>query len=193
VPRPGDRRPLLADHAIELLGRGGARALTHQAVDRSAGLAAGSTSYYFRTREALVAAAIERIRNHSAAAFERAVPPDDDRVTVERASAVIAEQMRLLTTDRRSHAIAVFAVLPEVENDQDLRRALSNCLFSRTHATSLLRTLGARNSEEAGRDLVTFLIGLLFELLFGSLRDLPDDARVRASADTITRFVLTRL
>jgi len=47
---------------IEILAEGGARALSHQAVDTRLDLAQGSTSYYFRTREALItAAAVELI------------------------------------------------------------------------------------------------------------------------------------
>lgn len=45
-----DRRTRLADAAIAILGSQGVRALTHRAVDAQAGLPAGSTSFYCRTR-----------------------------------------------------------------------------------------------------------------------------------------------
>ena len=57
------RRDRLADAAIELLAREGARGLTHRAVDAEAGEPAGTTSRYFRTRDALTAAAVDRIRD----------------------------------------------------------------------------------------------------------------------------------
>lgn len=57
----GDRRTLIADEAINLLAQGGAHGLTHLAVDRSLGWANGSTSYYYRTRAALVEAAAGRL------------------------------------------------------------------------------------------------------------------------------------
>lgn len=81
--RPGDRRPMITDHAIVVLADGGARALTHQAVDRHAGLPAGSTSYYFRTRAALIAAVVERIRVHSRTAFDNAQAQSAGPVTAE--------------------------------------------------------------------------------------------------------------
>lgn len=56
-PRP----VLLADTALRLIAEHGLRGLTHRAVDAAAGLPQGSTSYYFRNRHALVAAAVERL------------------------------------------------------------------------------------------------------------------------------------
>jgi DNA-binding transcriptional regulator YbjK len=55
-----DRRTLIADVALRLLGERGARGLTHRAVDLAAGLPPGSTSYYCRRREDLLALAFRR-------------------------------------------------------------------------------------------------------------------------------------
>lgn len=49
------------DAAIELVGTQGLRALTHARVDERAGLAKGSTSNYFRTRQALLTGVVERL------------------------------------------------------------------------------------------------------------------------------------
>ena len=56
-----ERRVLIADAAIETLARAGSRGLTHRAVDRTAGLPLGSTSYYLRTRADLLRAAVDRL------------------------------------------------------------------------------------------------------------------------------------
>ena len=59
TPRKRDgmeRRRELCDAAIEVLALHGSRGLSHQRVDRHAGLPDGTTSYYFRTRAALVQA-----------------------------------------------------------------------------------------------------------------------------------------
>ena len=55
------RRRQLTDAAIDLLGTEGARGLSHPRVDQRAGVPAGTASYYFRTRKALLKAAAERI------------------------------------------------------------------------------------------------------------------------------------
>ena len=53
--RDGDkRRRELCDAAIEVLANEGSRALTHQKVDRAAEVPDGTTSYYYRTRAALL-------------------------------------------------------------------------------------------------------------------------------------------
>lgn len=166
MPRPGDRRPLIADHAIAVLARGGARALTHQAVDRDAGLAVGSTSYYFRTRETLVGAAVERIRFHSRTAFDTALMPNP--LTEQAASELIAAQLFLLSAERRTHATAVVALLPEVAADSGNRSSLLNCLFSRPLAIELAKALGCSPNTQTrlANDLVDFLTGRLISDLF---------------------------
>lgn len=67
-----ERRRLLADAALECLGNGGSRALTHRAVDRQAQVPPGTTGNYFPSRGALMRGLIERI-------FER-LSPDPQRV-----------------------------------------------------------------------------------------------------------------
>ncbi|HEY5155559.1 MAG TPA: TetR family transcriptional regulator, partial [Acidimicrobiales bacterium] len=55
-----DRRTVLLDAALELVGTEGMRGLTHRAVDAAAAVPAGSTSNYFRTRDALILGIVER-------------------------------------------------------------------------------------------------------------------------------------
>jgi AcrR family transcriptional regulator len=56
-----DRRTEILDTALVVLAEHGMRGLTHRAVDQAAGLPAGSTSYYFRTRDALVSGCVRRL------------------------------------------------------------------------------------------------------------------------------------
>jgi DNA-binding transcriptional regulator YbjK len=56
-----ERRRQLADAAISLLGTYGARGLSHPKVDRQAEVPPGSTSFYFRTRKALLQGAATRL------------------------------------------------------------------------------------------------------------------------------------
>ncbi|MFB9312403.1 TetR/AcrR family transcriptional regulator [Nocardioides plantarum] len=59
--RNDERRQSLADAGISVLADEGARGLTHRAVDAHAGVPAGTTSNYFRTRDALLQALVGRI------------------------------------------------------------------------------------------------------------------------------------
>ena len=56
-----ERHVRIADAALSLLAREGARGLTHRAVDAELSLPSGSTSYYYRTRAALLLAAAQRL------------------------------------------------------------------------------------------------------------------------------------
>lgn len=55
------RREQLADAALATIAREGSRGLTHRAADRAAGVAEGTTSYYFRSRRSLLEAAVRRL------------------------------------------------------------------------------------------------------------------------------------
>lgn len=64
TPRKRDgeeRRRALCDAAIQVLAEQGSRGLTHGQVDRRAGLPDGTTSYYYRTREALLRGVGKRV------------------------------------------------------------------------------------------------------------------------------------
>src|SRR5664279_1287948 len=62
-----DRREAMADAAIAIIGERGLRALTHRAVDQALVLPDGSTSYYLRTRHALLERVVGRLGERTAA------------------------------------------------------------------------------------------------------------------------------
>jgi DNA-binding transcriptional regulator YbjK len=60
-PSNQQRRDQLTDAAIEIVAADGLHGLSHRSVDERAKVPPGTTSNYFRSREALVAATIQRI------------------------------------------------------------------------------------------------------------------------------------
>jgi DNA-binding transcriptional regulator YbjK len=60
-PNPEQRRRELCDAAIQLLADDGAKGVSHLKVDRLAGVPDGTTSFYFRTRSALLHAVATRV------------------------------------------------------------------------------------------------------------------------------------
>jgi len=60
-PNPGLRRQELCDAAIQLLAEDGVKGVSHPKVDRKAGVPPGTTSFYFRTRSALLHAVAARV------------------------------------------------------------------------------------------------------------------------------------
>ena len=73
-----DRRDVLADAAIAVLARDGGRGLTHRAVDATAELAEGTSSYYFRTRAALLQACVDRLTARTLTEVPSATRPPAD-------------------------------------------------------------------------------------------------------------------
>jgi AcrR family transcriptional regulator len=63
------------DAAVELLGAEGVRALSHARIDARAGLPAGSTSNWFRTRRALLAGIVDWMAERERADFDPSGPP----------------------------------------------------------------------------------------------------------------------
>ena len=57
-----DRRTAILDAALHVIGTRGLREATHRAVEAQAGVPHGSVTYYFGSRDGLLAAAVERMR-----------------------------------------------------------------------------------------------------------------------------------
>ena len=62
-----DRRTELADAAVTLVADQGLKGLTHRAVDAAAGVPIGTTSNYWRTRDALMGAVVARFEERDLA------------------------------------------------------------------------------------------------------------------------------
>lgn len=102
-----ERRRTLADAGLSILAGEGARGLTHRAVDRKAGVPTGTATNYFRTRDALISALVDRIGERLAPAPEdlsrrSSQPPGPDLF-----SDYMRDIARRLTTDRDA-TIALF-------------------------------------------------------------------------------------
>ncbi|WP_145273866.1 TetR/AcrR family transcriptional regulator [Prescottella equi] len=162
------RRESICEAALDLAAEGGNHAVTHQAIDRRLSLAKGSTSYYFRTRDALVGAAVRRLTERSRAAFAEAYGAGVGGVSVEGAADLMADQIVLLLTGRRRDVLARYALAVDAADDEELRPALAGCLFSVEKATGLLEALGASDPDSAAHDLISLVEGLVFDSVYGS-------------------------
>lgn len=166
--RGSDRRTLIADSAIELVAAAGLRGLTHRAVDGAAGLPAGSTSYYFRTRTALIGACYARLAELDLGDFDGgAAPAPTDRDAA--AAAVAAVLYRWLTTGR-SRQLARFELSLEAARNPELATELHRAgRGSRELAAGILAALGAARPAESAELLVAWADGLLYDRLAGAL------------------------
>src|ERR1700756_3727376 len=79
-PNPAERRRDLCDVAIQLLADDGAKGLSHLKVDRKARVPDGTTSFYFRTRSALLRAVAERLAELDLASLQSVADSAGDPV-----------------------------------------------------------------------------------------------------------------
>jgi DNA-binding transcriptional regulator YbjK len=187
-PFNAERRDRLADAAIEVLAHEGARGLTHRAVDAQAAEPPGTTSRYFRTREALMAAVVERVRTLHFADLRRA--PRGAVEPGEVADHLAAMVHAAVTTNRVRH-LAVIELFLEATRRPELHAAMSAL---RTSQIQLMRDVHrAAGLELATADaalLVTAISGIVhFALTTPEAIDLhsPDEVRplVRRAVDLI--------
>src|SRR4051812_48287885 len=116
------RRDDLAQAGVRLIARGGIRALTHRAVDEEAGLPAGSTSYYARTRRELTRLVVDRLAEGTQADVDDlSIPATLTKAEVAQVAHGFLEQLAA----REEVQAARFALLFELREDDELRRALT--------------------------------------------------------------------
>lgn len=155
------RRADICRAAVALAARGGSHALTHQGIDAALGIARGSTSYYYRTRSALIGAVAEHVATESAAAFADLLAdarPADGPVAADPGE-VIERYLEELVTTRRDEVRARIALLLDADCTAEHRRALAGCLFSRDAAVELFRAQGHPRPERAAAAMLDGLEG----------------------------------
>lgn len=161
MPTRSSRRDLICQTAISLAAGGGSHAVTHQAIDRELGIAKGSTSYYYRTRSALIAAVSEYLSAQSRAVFRELL----SNHSADDPGAVIDAYLDDLTGSRRDHVRARLALALDADCAIEQRRALAESLFSRDAAIELCRSRAHPCPERAADDLLDSLEGRILRTL----------------------------
>ncbi|MFE0254250.1 TetR/AcrR family transcriptional regulator [Streptomyces sp. NPDC059010] len=166
---PADRRTVLADAAIDVLAEAGIRGLTHRAVDRAANLPSGTTSAYYRTRQALLTALVRRLGNLDQAELQAIgaqtpVPRNAD----ELAAGIAAFVERRLTGDGRRRTLARYACAIESVHHPELREILvPRHNAGRQVVHDFLTAQGVADADDRTITLLTCVDGLVFDRLVG--------------------------
>ena len=164
---PDDRRTVLADTAIGVLADTGIRGLTHRAVDRAAGLPPGTTSAYYRTRQALLTALVQRL----VALDQAELQETGNRTPVPRnaeelVAGIVAFVERRLTGEGRRRSLARYACAIESVHHPELRAILvprENAGRQVVH--DFLAAQGLEDAEARTVTLLTCVDGLVFDRL----------------------------
>lgn len=175
------KRGIVLDTALTVLGERGPRALTHRAVDEAAGLPAGSTSNYFRTRAALLTGITARLEERDHAAWDRLPAPRDVPELVEH----LGRLLRHAVTADEAATLARYALVLESRELPEVREALraGHTRLSHWVADQVRAATGDPGiSDAAVRPLIDYLDGFA---LHHALTSGFDTATVTATLRTL--------
>ena len=173
-PNPDQRRRELCDAAIQLLADDGAKGLSHLKVDARADVPDGTTSFYFRTRSALLRAVAERMVELDLAALQSVADRAglDDATSASTLSKLViqsGEEPQLSRTKAR------YELTMQASRDPELAATLQRATdaFTKLHHDILVQLLphGADLDPAVVDDLsnvtLTFINGLLLRFAHG--------------------------
>lgn len=183
VPLGAERRDAIADAAIHLVASRGLRGLTHRAVDAEAGLPAGSTSYYLRTRHALLAACVDRLL----ALDERTI---SERAGVPVVEVLVAMMVRL-AREQPASTIARYELTLEATRHPALAALINeHARRLRSGLARMLADAGIPDPEDSSWPMAAMLDGLLRDRITGlgvTLSDQAFEESVRTSVSALLR------
>jgi len=193
VPRTNpERRRALTDAGIALLVDAGVHGLSHRAVERAAGLPAGTAANYFPGREDLLVATAERIvelhladaraATEASVAAEPAGPAVGGGELLDRMTDLLAASLLDAATAHRDRYLAIAELQLEARRRPALAAALAGLA---TQASDLTAAMHA----DTGLDIDPAAVPTLVLLYGGALLTLVTGA---APADAATTRHLAR-
>jgi DNA-binding transcriptional regulator YbjK len=174
-PNPAERRRDLCDAAIQLLADDGAKGLSHLKVDRRAEVPDGTTSFYFRTRSALLRAVAERLAELDLASLRSVVDSADGRVDNPSPSRLSQVVIQAGSEPQLSRTKARYELTMQATRDPALAAILQQATdaFTKLHREILVQLMphGAELESAVVEDLsnvtLTFINGLLQRFAHG--------------------------
>jgi DNA-binding transcriptional regulator YbjK len=184
------RRRELADAAIELLGTDGARGLSHPKVDVHAAVPAGTTSFYFRTRKALLEAVAVRLTELDVTDLTLMTELSNSAAAGFTGTAGLARMVMLsgeepwLTRTKARYELALHSSRdPELartlQQSSDGIFALARDVVAQWHTAE--DTVDPELAEEQAAAMLTFINGVMFSFVTGR--------RVVGDADHLDRLI----
>ena len=161
------RRTALLDATIRLIASDGLGAVSHRRVERLAMAPHGSTTYYFQSKAALIAAARRRLADLDHLALDRlaldvarALAPRSDHPDLD----VIAGTLARWVEDHRDLHVARFELALEATRDPGL--AAADGAWNETFLEiieAVVTSGGSRSARQDARYVCAAFMGIVFE------------------------------
>ena len=170
------------DAAIDLLATQGLKALTHRRIDERADLPPGSTSNYFRTRDALLLGVADAILEREVSGMRATFAP---RSAEELLDALVALLDRT-TEDQRTLTSARLVLFMEASHNPALRESLGRGRAAFEAALrQTLGDLGAQDAVASTRAVMACAEGLILHRVARH-----DDSDIRPVLELVVRAAL---
>lgn len=174
-PNPTERRRDLCDTAIQLLADDGAKGLSHLKVDRKADVPEGTTSFYFRTRSALLRAVAERLAELDLASLQSVADSADGQRGNPSPSRLSQVVIQAGSEPQLSRTKARYELTMQAARDPAMAAILQQATdeFTKLHGEILVQLMprGAELEAAVVEDLsnitLTFINGLLLRFAHG--------------------------
>jgi DNA-binding transcriptional regulator YbjK len=167
------RRRLLLDAALGVIADEGLKGLTHRAVDRRAGLPEGSTSAYWRTRQALQAALTEYVAGSLLTDVDRLAERIRDCGPDQEAGVAGALELFLHWLDQRDLLVARLELTMAASRDAELAQLLSD---HRSRLVTVVEQIMTAAGKEQGAERAEALVASYDGILLAALLK-PADTR----------------
>ncbi|UYM07045.1 TetR/AcrR family transcriptional regulator [Solicola gregarius] len=161
-PATSRHRPVILAAAVDVLAEQGVRGLTHARLDDRAGVPSGTTSNYFRTRDALLGGVLDHLiaQDEAAAATVGANGrPVHDRESLTDLLVALGEH---LTGPARANTLARYAVFLEAASHPELATRVAEARRRlNALAAEVLTAAGASDIDVAGQRITVTLDGYI--------------------------------
>jgi DNA-binding transcriptional regulator YbjK len=185
MPQNPQRRTRILDAAVDILADTGVGGLTHRQVDARAGLPAGTTSNYFRTRQALLEATAARTTElhwRRVEALQSAIGP----MTRDGVKALMTRMITDPDEQFRRYTLARFELFMEGTRRPELRPFLKELQAAAVRSARLiLEAAGLAPTSEQMEELSRLLNGYVFS----NLTIPPDGPGIEDPAGLIDRLL----
>jgi DNA-binding transcriptional regulator YbjK len=159
------RREQILEATLRVIGRSGREAVTHRAVAEEAGVPLGSTTYYFDSRDDLLAQALEHVAGEAVRRYARLAEELRSVTSPEELAEGLLSELMSAAEDRTAY-IAEYELWLEAGRRPELREAAESWCDAEQHAVAgAMESLGSRDPATDASLVVAAIDGLGERLL----------------------------
>jgi TetR/AcrR family transcriptional regulator, regulator of biofilm formation and stress response len=159
------RREQILEATLRVIGRSGREAVTHRAVAEEAGVPLGSTTYYFDSRDDLLAQALEHVAGEAVGRYARLAEELRSVTSPEELADGLLSELMSAAEDRTAY-IAEYELWLEAGRRPELREAAESWCDAEQHAVAgAMESLGSRDPATDASLVVAAIDGLGERLL----------------------------